>query len=153
MFSHYIVLSLRFSNTGALLIAQKNGSIFLTNRVVRTVNKIAVLRDELKNLLNKHYRALSVCIDFISKQEVTLHIILIFNAFVLTKNMKFVTFCAYKLFEKFFQKNDANWGNYFVEHSVCSSFLDPYTEPRIPKFRYSQVIFGGPPSLTKSENR
>ena len=106
-----------------------------------------------KNLLNKHYRALSVCIDFISKQEVTLHIILIFNAFVLTKNMKFVTFCAYKLFEKFFQKNDANWGNYFVEHSVCSSFLDPYTEPRIPKFRYSQVIFGGAPSLTKSENR
>ena len=125
----------------------------MTNRVVRTVNKIAVLRDELKNLLNKHYRALSVCIDFISKQEVTLHIILIFNAFVLTKNMKFVTFCAYKLFENFFQKNDANWGNYFVEHSVCSSFLDPYTEPRIPKFRYSQVIFGGAPSLTKSENR
>ena len=46
----------------------------MTNRVVRTVNKIAVLRDELKNLLNKHYRALSVCIDFISKQSIPVHV-------------------------------------------------------------------------------
>ena len=39
--------------TGSPLIGRKNGSIFLTNRLMRTVNKIAVLWEDLKNLLNK----------------------------------------------------------------------------------------------------
>ena len=39
--------------TGGPLIGRKNGSIFLTNRLMRTVNKIAVLWEELENLLNK----------------------------------------------------------------------------------------------------
>ena len=39
--------------TGSPLIGQKNGSIFLTNRLMRTVNKMAVLWEELENLLNK----------------------------------------------------------------------------------------------------
>ena len=39
--------------TGGPLIGRKNGSIFLTNHLMRTVNKIAVLWEELENLLNK----------------------------------------------------------------------------------------------------
>ena len=38
---------------GSPLIGRKNGSIFLTNRLMRTVNKMAVLWEELENLLNK----------------------------------------------------------------------------------------------------
>ena len=40
-------------STGSPLIGRKNGSIFLTNRLMRTVNKTAVLWEDLKNLLNK----------------------------------------------------------------------------------------------------
>ena len=43
----------RFECTGGPLIGRKNGSIFLTNRLMRTVNKMAVLWEELENLLNK----------------------------------------------------------------------------------------------------
>ena len=42
-----------FIATGSPLIGRKNGSIFLTNRLMRTVNKTAVLWEDLKNLLNK----------------------------------------------------------------------------------------------------
>ena len=42
-----------FTVTGGPIIGRKNGSIFLTNRLMRTVNKIAVLWEELENLLNK----------------------------------------------------------------------------------------------------
>ena len=38
---------------GSPLIGRKNGSIFLTNSLMRTINKLAVLWEELDYLLNK----------------------------------------------------------------------------------------------------
>ena len=69
----YIEYALLFiylhTSTGGPLIGQKNGSIFLTNRLMRTVNKIAVLWEELENLLNKpkpSYREIRpIKIDFL----------------------------------------------------------------------------------------
>ena len=40
-------------DTGGPLIGRKNGSIFLTNSLMRTVNKVTVLWEDFKNLLNK----------------------------------------------------------------------------------------------------